>query len=122
MSHSMIDLPLSRNQFADPNLPSLAVLLERLKGDRELPATKRQNWMWALQTVARASGKTPAAIIAHPEFLRAVMKEATPDSIGLSRVAWNNARSLLGKVLDWAGLASMPAHYMAPLAPAWAEL
>jgi integrase len=118
----MINLPLSRNQFADPNLPSLAALLDQLKRDRELPMTKRQNWMWALKTIARASGKTPAAVIAHPEFLRVLMKQAAPDSIGLGRAAWNNARSLLGKVLDWAGLASMPAHYMAPLSPAWAEL
>jgi integrase len=118
----MATTPQSRNPFADPNLPSLAELLDRLKQDQELPATKRQNWMWALKVVARAVGKEPADIVAHPEFLRVVMKEAAPESIGLRRAAWNNARSLLGKALKWAGLASMPAHYQAAFAPAWTAL
>ena len=118
----MTTTPQSRNPFANPNLPSLAELLDRLKQDQELPATKRQNWIWALKVVARAVGKEPADIVAHPEFLRVVMKDAAPESIGLRRAAWNNARSLLGKVLQWAGLASMPAHYQAAFAPAWAAL
>src|SRR5262249_11456079 len=64
----------------------------------------------------------PADIVAHPEFLRVVMKEAAPESIGLGRAAWNNVRSLLGKALEWTGLAAMPAHYQAAFAPAWAAL
>jgi integrase len=112
----------SRNPFAAPSLPSLAVLLDRLRRDQELPVTKRQNWMWALKAIARACGKVPADIVAHPEFLRVLMQEAAPATAGLSRATWNNARSLLGKVLEWAGLASMPAHYMARLAPTWAKL
>ena len=112
----------SRNPFADPNLPSLADLIDRLKQDRDLPATKRQNRMWALNAFARAVGKEPADIVAHPEFLRAVAREAAPESIDLGRPAWNNVRSLLGKALEWAGLASIPAHYQAPFAPVWAEL
>ena len=34
----------------------------------------RQNWSWALRAVARAAGKDPAAVPAHPEFLRALFK------------------------------------------------
>jgi integrase len=75
--------------------------------------------MWALKTVARAADKDPAEIVAHPGFVRSVMKRAAPESIGLTRASWNNARSLLGKVLEWAGLVKMPAHYLAPFAPAW---
>ena len=114
--------PLSRNPFADPNLPTFADLLDRLKRDRDLPKVKRQNWMWALKAVARAAAKDLAEIVAHPEFLRAIMKGAAPESIGLSRAAWNNARSWTGKVLEWAGLASMPAHYQAPFTPSLAAL
>jgi integrase len=114
--------PQSRNPFSDPNLPSFELLLDALKCDQELSATKRQNWMWALKAAARACGKAPADIVAHPEYLRAIMRKAAPTTIGLSRPAWNNVRSLVGKVLEWAGLASMPAHYMAPFAPAWEAL
>ena len=115
----MTSVPLSRNPFADPALPTFADLLERLKRDQELPKVKRQNWMWALKTVARAAAKDPAEVLAHPQFVRKLMQRAAPGSIGLTRASWNNARSLLGKVLEWAGLVKMPAHYLAPFAPAW---
>ena len=118
----MTPAPLSRNPFANPALPSFADLLERLKTDRELPKAKRQNWRWALKTVARAAGKDPAEIVAHPGFVRNVMERAAPESIGLTRASWNNARSLVGKVLEWAELAKMPSHYLAPFAPAWGAL
>jgi len=31
--------------------------------------------------------------------------------VDFSRGAWNNARWMTGKVLEWAGLASMPGRY-----------
>ena len=118
----MATSPLSRNPFADPSLPTFADLILRVKADNQLLLRTRQNWTWALRTVARAAGKDPAAVPAHPEFLRTVLAQAAPASLGISRDGWNNARSLSGKVLDWAGLASMPGHYQAPFTPAWQEL
>lgn len=109
----------SRNPFADPTLPTFADLLEHLKRDRELPKAKRQNWIWALKTVMRATAADPVKVLAHPKFVRNLMQRAAPESIGLTRASWNNARSLLGKILEWAGLAKMPARYMAPFAPTW---
>lgn len=113
---------LSRNPFADPALPSFADLIARIGAASEPPLRTRQNWAWALRTVARACHKELAEIPVHPEFLRPLLDKATPIAIGLGTPAWNNARSLLGKVLEWAGMASMPAHYQAPFAPVWAEL
>ena len=100
----------------------LADLIARVRAAETLPLSMRQNWVWALKTVARAAGKDPAEVPAHPEFLRKVSKRAAPAAMGLGRKAWNNARSLMGKVLEWAGLASMPGHYQAPFSPAWAGL
>jgi hypothetical protein len=51
-----------------------------------------------------------------------VLGSAAPKAIGIGQASWNNARSLCGKALEWAGLASVPGHYLAPFAPAWAEL
>ena len=118
----MATSPLSRNAFADPTLPTFADLLLRVKADKPLPLIIRQNWCWALRTVARAVGKEPAALPAHPEFLRKSLDRAAPASSGISRAAWNNARSLSGKVLEWAGLASIPGHYQAPFTSGWAGL
>jgi integrase len=112
----------SRNPFIAPDLPTIADLIVRVQAAEALPRSTRQNWCWALRAVARAVGKDLAAIPAHPEFLRPLLKGAAPASIGLTRPAWNNVRSLVGKVFEWVGAASMPAHYQAPFAPDWAEL
>jgi integrase len=114
--------PPSRNPFADPALPSLADLIPRIKADETLPLRTRQNWPWALRAVSHAVGKDPAEVPAHPEFLRKVLAQAAPASIGLTKPAWNNARSLLGKALKWAGFASVPGHYQALLSKSWQEL
>jgi integrase len=118
----MSNTPQSRNPFADPTLPTFADLIARVEVEEKLPLRTRQNWCWALRAVARAVGKDPAAVPAHPEFLRKLLDRAAPASLGMSRAAWNNARSLMGKVLEWAGLASVPGHYQARFSPAWEEL
>ncbi len=117
----MASASLSRNPFADPTLPTFADLIARVSAEETLAQRTRQNWTWALRVVARAVGKDPAAVPAHPEFLCRMMEIAAPASIGLTGPSWNNARSLLGKALEWAGLAAMPAHYQAPFSPAWAD-
>jgi integrase len=122
MRHLVAHTPASRNPFADPALPSFADLIARVAAAERLPLRTRQNWSWALRAVARAVGKDPVAVPAHPEFLRKLLDRATPAALGMSRAAWNNARSLLGKVLEWAGLASVPGHYQAAFTPAWQEL
>jgi hypothetical protein len=118
----MSEMLLSRNPFADPTLPTFADLILRVKADQQLPLITRQNWTWALRAVARAVAKDPVAIPAHPEFLRKVLGRAAPASLGITPAAWNNARSLTGKVLEWAFLASMPGHYQAPFTSRWAGL
>src|SRR5713101_2039923 len=118
----MADASLSRNPFADPTLPTFADLISRVQAEEALPLRTRQNWTWALRAVARAVGKDPVAVPAHPEFLRKLLDHAAPASLGMSRAGWNNARSLTGKVLEWAGLASLPGHYQAAFTPAWQEL
>lgn len=112
----------SRNPFADPTLPTLADLLARIQAEEALPLRARQNWCWALRAVSRAVGRDPTAVPGHPKFLRKLLDRAAPASLGMSRAGWNNARSLMGKALKWAGLASIPGHYQAPFSLAWGEL
>src|SRR4051794_341860 len=116
MRQLMAATPLSRNAFADPAIPTFADLIARVKADPAIPKRRQQNWVWALNALARSAEKDPAAIPAHPEFLRGLFRRAAPASVGLKQAAWNNVRHLIRKVLDWAGLASMPGHYQAPFA------
>jgi integrase len=118
----MATTPLSRNPFADPALPTFADLIARVQAAGALPLRTRQNWCWALRAVSRAVGKDPAAVPAHPKLLRKLLDRAAPTSLGMSPAGWNNARSLMGKVLEWAGLASIPGHYLARFSPAWEDL
>ena len=75
----------SRNPFADPSLPTFADLIDRIGADKNLLLRTRQNWSWALRTIARATGKELAAVLAHPEFLRKLLDRAAPASLGMSR-------------------------------------
>jgi integrase len=118
----MTDTSLSRNPFADPAFPTFADLLARIAADDRLPPRTRQNWCWALRAVARAVGRELTAIPAHPEALRKLLDRASPAAIGMGRAGWNNARSLAGKVLEWAGLTRLPGRYQAALTPPWQEL
>jgi integrase len=118
----MANTSSSRNPFADPSLPTFADLIARVQAEKALPLRTRQNWRWALGAVARAVGKDPVAVPAHPEFLRTLLDNAAPASLGMSPAGWNNARSLMGKALKWAGLASLPGHYQAAFTPAWQDL
>jgi hypothetical protein len=118
----MIAVPPPRNPFADPMLPTFADLIDRIASDTLVPLRQRRNWMWALRLVARAAGEAPAQIPAHPEFLRPIFKKSVPASLGITKAAWNNARSLAGKALERAGIASMPGRYQAAFAAEWADL
>jgi len=51
-----------------------------------------------------------------------MMAKAAPAAMKLGGPAWNNARSLAGKAMAWAGLTSIPGHYQAPYTHEWASL
>jgi integrase len=110
----------SRNPFVDPGLPSFADLIARLATDKSLPPRKRQNWAWGLRAMARAVGKDPSEVPAHPKYLRYLINRAVPERIGVRSKAWNNVCSFCRAALRWAKLATMPAHYRGPLTPKWA--
>jgi integrase len=122
MSHNMALTQASRSAFAAPGHLTLADLIGQVEAASELPKSTRQNWCWALRTVARMAGKVPSAIPAHPEFLRRLLEKAAPLAMGLGTGAWNNARSLSGKAMTWAGLIDIPGRYLAPLGPQWRKL
>jgi len=115
----MAATPASRRAFFPESQPSLADLIVRIAAASDLPKTTRQNWCWAIRTVARVGGKEPVAVAAHPEFLRRLMAKAAPIAAGLTAQAWNNARSLAGKALEWAGLARIPGRYMGAYTLEW---
>jgi hypothetical protein len=108
--------------FASSNQPSLAALIERIKADATLSSPTRQSWCWAIRLLARLAGREPRAIPAHPDHLRRLMAKLSPGSAGIGKNTWNNARSLVGKAMSWAGLAEVPGRYQCPFTPAWAAL
>jgi integrase len=122
MSHNMALTQVSRSPFASPDQPSLADVIDRIRAASKLLKITRQNWVWAVRTLARVAGKELAAIPAHPDFLRRLLARAAPASRGLGPGAWNNAKSLAGKAMEWSGLVNIPGHYMAPYTPEWQRL
>jgi integrase len=112
--------PASRNDFTDPKVPSIADVIDWIKRDETLPLTTRRNWLWVLKLLTRSAGKDPTEVPAHPKFIRMLLQRTTPEVLGISRPAFNNARSLIGQLLRYFGLASIP--YKADFTPPWAEL
>ena len=72
---------VSRSPFASPDQPSLADVIDRVRAASNLPKITRQNWVWALRTIARVLAKDPASIPAHPDFLRRLFAGAAPASL-----------------------------------------
>jgi integrase len=92
------------------------------KQDQRLSLTTRSNRLWALKLLPRIDGKDKTEIPAHPKFIRMLLRGTSPEALGISRPAFNNARSLIGKALRYFGLASIPGHYQAAFTQPWAEL
>ncbi len=116
----MSTLPLSRNPILAP--PTLAGLRDQIVADTSLPLRKRHDVSSALNTLARALGKRPDEVPAHPGYLRKRLKDFTPAMAGLKPGRWHNVMTLFRFARKHAGLARMPGRYTEPLAPDWAEL
>ena len=113
----------SRNPFVASAQQSIGDVIALVSADSTLPKTTRQNWAWALRFLCRVCGKDPASIPAHPDYLRCLLKKAAPTASGLTAAAWNNARSLAGKALAWAGITTVPGrYYQTPYTDEWAAL
>jgi hypothetical protein len=109
----------TRDPFLDPALPTLADVLKALDrpglaGRRDLPDLRS-----AVRTVARALGRPPEAIPAHPGHLRQLLAAVTPATHGLRPARWANTRSLLGRAMRLTGTDLLPGRSTAPLTPVW---
>ena len=119
----MSSAPASRSSLpASPAQPTLPGLRDQILADKALPLRKRQDVTSALHTLARALGKRPEEIPAHPGYIRDRLKGFTPAMAGLKPGRWNNVMTLFRFARKHLGLARVPGRYKEPLAPDWAEL
>lgn len=102
--------------------PSLADVRRQIAIDPALDARRRQDIASAINTVARAIGRRPEEIPAHPGHLRKALEAFSPVAHDMSWARWRNVLSLLRAALQHAGLARMPGRHMSALAPEWAGL
>ena len=99
---------------------SLADVLAALQ-DATLPARRRQEMRSALRTIARVLDKPLERIPANPRLLAARLCEVAPSACGISRVRWNNIRSLACAALGLVQPMS-PGRQRNALSPAWSRL
>src|SRR4051812_36656044 len=72
------------NPFLDPEVPSIAVVIQRIGDDQQLPASRRAALASALRTMARLLGQEPQAMPAMPGIYRSRVARLTPAGTGLS--------------------------------------
>ena len=113
---------MSDNPFADPRLPTLADIRDRIGVAAGLSSRQQTDLCSALHTVGRVLGRRLDELPAHPTFLRPKLADVAPARHGLSPASWANTRSRLRKALEVGGCAVMPGRYLISPAPDWAGL
>jgi integrase len=107
---------------ADPTVPTLEQVLERLGNVQGLSSRVRADCRSALRSLGRIMGRPLGEIPASPPFLRSRLDELSPARFGLSRGRWANICSLVLKALKVAGVAALPSRHVSPLSPEWQQL
>jgi integrase len=110
------------NPFADPAIPTLEDILQRIGADKRLTTAEKTARTSAIRTVGRAFDLPLSAIPAHPAYLRKKLASVVPARVGLKVTSWRNAKSILNKALREQGLDVMPGRYLSPISDAWKPL
>jgi hypothetical protein len=74
----------SDNPFLDAEVPSIAMVIQRIGEDKLLSAPRRAALASALRTMARLLGQDPQAMPAMPGIYRSRIARLTPAGTGLS--------------------------------------
>ena len=83
----------SDNPFLDAEVPSIAMVIQRIGEDKQLSAPRRAALASALRTMARLLGQDPQAMPAMPGIYRSRIARLTPAGTGLSAKRLANIRS-----------------------------
>lgn len=99
---------------------TLADLLTAVAGT-DWPATRKRDCASAIRTAAKALGAEPGDIPLNVKLLRRRLDEVAPESLGVSRLRWNNVRALLNRAIELKAKV-MPSAQQVPVSPAWQAL
>ncbi len=112
----------SRRPVSGPPGGTLADLLAKIGADENIANRRRQDLCSALRTLAKALGRRPEEVPAHPGAIRERLKGFSPAMAALAPRRWRNVLSLVRAALEHAGLADVPGRYRLPLTPEWRDL
>jgi integrase len=99
---------------------TLADLLTAV-AETDWPATRKRDCVSAIRTAAKALGAEPGDIPLNVKLLRCRLDELAPESLGVSRLRWNNVRALLNRAIELKAKV-MPSVQQRPVSPAWQAL
>ena len=104
-----------------PSKATLADLIEVVRAEASLSDTQKRDRISALNTAAKAIGLALADIPLEPKLLRRRLEDVSPEASGISRLRWNNVRSLVSRSLELK-VALMPSQQTTSVSPAWQAL
>jgi integrase len=99
---------------------TLADLLTAVAGT-DWPATRKRDCASAIRTAAKALAAEPGDIPLNVKLLRRRLDQVAPESLGVSRLRWNNVRALLNRAIELKAKV-MPSAQKGPVSPAWQAL
>src|SRR6516225_8390060 len=104
-----------------PTAPSYDDVIARIGLRADLPPRRRQDLASAVRRFCRIEGHSPPDVVVDPDDLRRRLSQMSPRTSGLSRGGLRNLKSLLGKALIEAGIASVRRRSRTRLPPEWQQ-
>jgi hypothetical protein len=115
----MTNQPSSKNPFADPNIPTMDVVLEQIETDYQIPHQRRHDFCSAIRKLETLFGRPLSMMPASAEFLRRLFNGAHHLSAAMSERRLKNIRSLIMAAFRHVKISTSFAPYGAPLSNEW---
>ncbi len=112
---------IDRNLFVSPVSSNLEQVLTQTGQSEDLTFAQKNERCSAVRSFASWIGEPPAAIPAHPDYIRRRLSKLTPAAVGVGKKRFANVKSALMAALRHLGLVGGQ-HYLAPLTPSWKAL
>lgn len=108
--------------FLNPDIPSLAIVIELIGADESFPKPKRKRMISSLNTLAKIVGKDPRQVPANLDWIIRKNGRFHPTQANISKKRWANIKSHARFIFRHVGIVEGNIARQHPLSEAWQVL
>ena len=116
-----IDRKLLETAFVKPDALMFSEVMQRIKQDEVLPATRRRDMLSGLRRVAKGLNRAPQEVVADAKWLQPRLRQIEPAALKISAKSWSNALSDARAALVHCGIEESR-NRTEDLSPDWRKL